>query len=421
MTTIAFVLTMFASAQQTPTTGYAPVNGLKMYYEVHGSGDPVVLLHGAFMTITNNWTGWIGELSKTRKVIAVELQGHGRSRRRAIARADAAPWRGASRRYDILKEGTIATVVILALTFGLAGLLSSPDVPPVTIATWARLAPADFLATAAAELNGTSETATYGPPYNNASGSVQKLLFSPQTLPGVTQPVNAARDFVIGPLSALARTDPAIAAPLATFRAATAAQQLKWATAYATAVTKVKFAGGGPVVPAADDGPVPALLASELTLARSGALDTDLLAQQPFYGTNFTKPLLFIEDGSYFASKATAMGLTGSQWGVMNETGSYPGQPWLWLYTLWYQVPGWSTSANIDIIAIAMTGLATILLLLVPFIPGLRDIPRLIPVHRLIWRHWDSPAPTPEPPTGPGPGASDAPLTDQPAASSTKT
>ena len=50
-----------------------------MYYEVHGSGEPVVLLHGAFMTITNNWTGWIGELSKTRKVIAVEMQGHGRT------------------------------------------------------------------------------------------------------------------------------------------------------------------------------------------------------------------------------------------------------------------------------------------------------------------------------------------------------
>jgi pimeloyl-ACP methyl ester carboxylesterase len=83
MKTIAFVLPMFVSAvvsaQQTPTTGYAPVNGLKMYYEVHGSGEPVVLLHGAFMTITNNWTGWIGELSKTRKVIAVEMQGHGRT------------------------------------------------------------------------------------------------------------------------------------------------------------------------------------------------------------------------------------------------------------------------------------------------------------------------------------------------------
>ena len=81
MKTTAFLLTMLVSAvvsaQQKPTTGYAPVDGLKMYYEVHGSGDPVVLLHGSFMTITNNWTGWIGELSKTRKVLAVEMQGRG--------------------------------------------------------------------------------------------------------------------------------------------------------------------------------------------------------------------------------------------------------------------------------------------------------------------------------------------------------
>ena len=83
MKTIAFFLTMLVpaivSAQETPTVGYAPVNGLKLYYEVHGSGDPVVLLHGAYMTIPGNWTGWIGELSKTRKVIAVEMQGHGRT------------------------------------------------------------------------------------------------------------------------------------------------------------------------------------------------------------------------------------------------------------------------------------------------------------------------------------------------------
>ncbi len=83
MRTTAFLLMMLVpaavSAQQKPTTGYAPVNGLKMYYEVHGSGDPVVLLHGGFMTITNNWIGWIDELSKTRKVIAVEMQGHGRT------------------------------------------------------------------------------------------------------------------------------------------------------------------------------------------------------------------------------------------------------------------------------------------------------------------------------------------------------
>jgi hypothetical protein len=89
----------------------------------------------------------------------------------------------------------------------------------------------------------------------------------------------------------------------------------------------------------------------------------------------------------------------------MNEPGSYPGQPWLWLFTLWYQVPGFSTSANVDMIAIYLTGLATILLLLIPFIPGLRDIPRLIPVHRLIWRSWYRPAPGPVPRTGPGSGS----------------
>ena len=87
MKTTAFFLSMLltmllvgvVSGQQKPTIGYAPVNGLKMYYEVHGSGEPVVVLHGAFMTISGDWNDWINELSKTRKVIAVEMQGHGRT------------------------------------------------------------------------------------------------------------------------------------------------------------------------------------------------------------------------------------------------------------------------------------------------------------------------------------------------------
>jgi len=329
-----------------------------------------------------------------------------RLRRRAVAAADAAPWRGRTRRYDILKEGAIATAVILALTFGLAGLLSSPDVPSVTIQTWARIAPADFLATAASELDGTSLTASYGPPYNT-NGAPQSLWFAPADILGARKHIDPAQDFVIGPLTALARTDPGAAAPLATYRAASPAQQFKWANAYANAVTKVRFTGGAPVVPAAADGPVPAMLADELTLARSGALDADLLAGQTFYGTDYTRPLLFIEDGSYFARQAHAMNLTGSQWGVMNETGSYPGQPWLWLYTLWYQIPAFGNSANADLIAIYLTGLATILLLAVPFVPGLRDIPRLIPVHRLIWRPEDRP--------GPGPGRAGDPVGSAPA------
>ncbi|NIF06234.1 alpha/beta hydrolase [Chryseobacterium sp. Tr-659] len=80
---LAFVLVMLAVSQlhgqnvKPSASGYIPVNGIKVYYEVYGEGRPVVLLHGAFMTIDMNWGQLIPELSKTRKVIAIELQGHG--------------------------------------------------------------------------------------------------------------------------------------------------------------------------------------------------------------------------------------------------------------------------------------------------------------------------------------------------------
>jgi pimeloyl-ACP methyl ester carboxylesterase len=60
----------------TVQSGYAPVNGLNLYYEIHGSGQPLVVLHGAFMTI-ELLGKLIPELAKSRQVIAVEFQGHG--------------------------------------------------------------------------------------------------------------------------------------------------------------------------------------------------------------------------------------------------------------------------------------------------------------------------------------------------------
>ncbi|MFT3705296.1 MAG: alpha/beta hydrolase [Agriterribacter sp.] len=74
--------TAFQSHGQQPkpvNRGYAAVNGIKVYYEVYGQGKPVILLHGAFMTIKENWGALIPGLSKKRKVIAIELQGHGHS------------------------------------------------------------------------------------------------------------------------------------------------------------------------------------------------------------------------------------------------------------------------------------------------------------------------------------------------------
>ena len=76
---ILFFTVFQSNGQQSKpaASGYVPVNGIKVYYEVYGEGKPIVLLHGAFMTIEMNWGQLIPELSKTRKVIAIELQGHG--------------------------------------------------------------------------------------------------------------------------------------------------------------------------------------------------------------------------------------------------------------------------------------------------------------------------------------------------------
>jgi len=329
----------------------------------------------------------------------------GRAARKEAAKDDAGTWRGPTRRYDILKEGTVATLIVGALTLILAGLLSSPDIPALTVQTWSHKDALGFVNTASTELEGTSETATYGPPYNNGTAFEQQLgPIGFQKLAGITQRINPGQSFVLGPLATIARNNPALATALSTYTSASPAQQAKWAAAYDTATagttTKVPFNNGNLRLPAA--GPVPVMMSYELAMARSGALDTSLLSQQQFYGTNFTKPLLFLEDGAYFGDAATAQHLQAKQWGVMNETGNYPGQPWLWLYQLWYQIPPGSTrwSGAADVWAMVATGICSILLLLTPFIPGLRDIPRAVPVYKLVWRPWYHSQRT-QPPVGP--------------------
>jgi len=59
--------------------GYAAVNGLNMYYEIHGTGQPLILLHGAFSAIGTSFGGLIPGLAKTRQVIGLEMQAHGRT------------------------------------------------------------------------------------------------------------------------------------------------------------------------------------------------------------------------------------------------------------------------------------------------------------------------------------------------------
>jgi pimeloyl-ACP methyl ester carboxylesterase len=58
-------------------SGYVPVNGLDMYYEIHGDGSPLALFHGAMGTIDSCFLNLLPALAAARQVVAIELQGHG--------------------------------------------------------------------------------------------------------------------------------------------------------------------------------------------------------------------------------------------------------------------------------------------------------------------------------------------------------
>jgi hypothetical protein len=289
-----------------------------------------------------------------------------------------------TRPYDLVKEFVVALVVMGALTVLLAAVFSSPDRKALSLKSWAKAAPNDVVATATAELAGTSTSATYGPPYNHA-GPGQNLGPLPlQRWGGVRIPVDSARNLVLTPLHSIG-SDAALTAALKTWTGATSGQQTKWAGAYADALTAAP--DGNPAqVKAGAYGPVPLLAGRFLTLATSGGLEGLLTTSNTFYASNETKPLLLLTDGAYLEDQARADHLGGDQWGMMNETGNYPGQPWMWLYTFWYQVKPFSTSGNADALVWGLMAVLTLALVLVPYIPGLRALPRHLGVHRLIWR-----------------------------------
>jgi hypothetical protein len=291
--------------------------------------------------------------------------------------------------YDLVKELVLALAGSAILIVVLAGVLSSPDEPPVTIQSWARNAPVDFVTTATSELAGTSTTAGYGPPYTSTSGVSQAIgPVAPAEFAGVSTPINTARDFVLDPLSYATPGNPVLATALQQYQRASADTQQAWLAAYTKALGSATVKDGQVTVVPGAYGPVPVLMSNLLDIARTGGLDGLLLSNGRFFQTDYTRPLLFMADGSYLPGLAAQQHLTGDQWGMMNETGSYPGQTWLWLYTAWYQIPPISTAPNADLVVVLLMIVLTGLLAFVPFIPGLRDIPRWIPIHRLIWKRY---------------------------------
>lgn len=310
-------------------------------------------------------------------------------------------WKGGYHSYDLVKEAAIALGVVLALSLALTIVFSSPDEPPSTVKQWSRTNPVDFVTTAVSELDGSSGTAGYGAPYNHNSDGQHMAFIHLQKWLGVSHPINAAQDFVLAPLGSI-NGPPALTRALKTYRSASAKQQTAWTSAYMNALAKASVGSAGSLTVARGSyGPLPVMMSSLLSFAQGGGLDGTLLTSQQFYQTDYTKPLMLMADGSVLSDRAQAEHLAGDQWGMMNETGSYPGQVWLWLYTFWYQIKPFSTSANADILVLTVMSVLSLAFILIPFLPGVRDIPRWIPIHRLIWReHYRSltpaPAATPE-------------------------
>ena len=343
-------------------------------------------------------------------------------------------WTGPQRRYDLIFEGTLAVVIVAVLVVGASVLFGSadggltyPGGPPskpgaaFTARYWATSPTTDdkgqtdpnggaldFASTAVSELGGTSESAGYGPPFNETSGASQEIAHVSLTgvahsIVGLTLPLNSANDFVLAPLTSLvAPYDPKVAAAIGQYEAAggshapgaaadqiASAQQATWLKAFGDALAKGKVENGQVSVTAGDYGPVPALVQAELNIARNGALDGYLRAGPGQLNTDATKATMFYSDGSLWSTVAAAQGLTGDQWGVMNELWNYPGQFWLILYAIPYHIPAIGGSPAADLwVGTLVVIVGMVLQLLLPWIPGLRDIPRVIPFYKIIYRRY---------------------------------
>lgn len=305
--------------------------------------------------------------------------------------------------YDLVKELVIALAGVGIIALLVSAFLSSPNVAPVTIAAWAQNDPVDFVTTATGELAGSTTSSGYGNPYNTNGDGQSWGFFAPQKWFGTRIPIDSADAFVIQPLQRAAYSNTDLGNALSAWQGASPDQQTKWTDAYTKALGSATVADGKVSVGgnASDYGPLPVMMSNLLGVAQAGGLDGLLLINGRFYQTDYTQGLLYMGDGGYLAGLAQDAHLTGSQWGMMNETGNYPGQTWLWLYTMWYQIPPFTnspdnaflglSSANADLGIIIIMTLLTVALALVPFIPILRDIPRWTRIHRLIWREYYAP------------------------------
>lgn len=291
--------------------------------------------------------------------------------------------------YDLIREVLLVLLGVVIIVVVLAAVFGSPDYPTVRGEDVATKQPIAFEKTTVGILAGDSSLQEYGPPYTNNNENAQRLWgVAPATWFGVTLPIDATQDLVIKPLERVALLRSDVAQALQQYQQAPDPQKDAWNKAYTGALDNATYSNGHVLVAAGDYGPVPVMMDGMLALAKAGLLEGALQksGQLP-YALDSTLPLVYFED-DVDHNVAESLNMLGSQWGLIHETGRFPGAWWLWSYSFFYQIPPMNSSANGDLeVGVIMIVLFLILLFL-PIIPGLNRIPRGIRLYRLIWRDW---------------------------------
>ncbi len=298
--------------------------------------------------------------------------------------------------FDLIKEGFVSLLIMVILILVVAAFAKAPYRPSVTNRQVATSDPVLFTNTTLGYLDGTEAIASYGPPYNNGfqgqQGGVQSLgSFAPQTWWGIPYPINTTQDFVLRPLSQVAQAsqNQTLAAALSAYQSTPVTQQIAWVSTYRNALSHATVVSGQVVVPPGNYGPLAVIIPAQLRLAQSGLLSGTLNQEtnQGPYRWNVQNDLLYIQ-GDALHNAAQSINMLGEQWGINHDEQAYPGPWWLTPYTFLYQVPPWSTSPVGDMLAAYTVAVLVIILIFVPWIPGLNRLPRVLPVYRLIWRDW---------------------------------
>lgn len=294
---------------------------------------------------------------------------------------------------DLIKEFLITFLAVLVLVVVLALVFQSPKMQPLSIKSYANNHPVGFRQVEMRNILGQSQIETYGYPYNNNGESQQVYIFSPEDIEKITVPINPINVFFLKPLSMEASVDHSLKKPFEYFLYLQKYDSKSLnliETSYYNYLSQNKVHHSSNYL-SHKYYPVYTLVSTTLNMAKSGIfaqlLDINLAGNNSTYTYNYQNKLLFLQ-GAPLQNLANKYQMSGDQWGILKETGAYPGPWWLGIYTSLYQIPAIGNSSNADLIAFSIFSFLIFLLALVPILPIINRIPYYIPVYKLIWKRY---------------------------------